>query len=396
MPFFQVSGVTDQKSLANFAFDLVTGEKQHHFQWLADRLEDLRDSLKVPVPEVIITDKEKALKSALQKTFPTAQQQLCIYYILANARAKINTRWKDYEGQDDDDLAVSDHEDDDPGIEPLEPDLDLAGRSRIQRESEEGIMNPAAADANTYSREGMYAAFQAVVYAGDHDAFKAAWRHLCDAFAAQRPILLYLQKEYLPWRKQWAKYYIDRYRNFGQKVNSPVKTAHADVKSYLISGTSDLFHLHEALIAMINNKARSYSQEAAKQAQRQRLHLQRPWLGKLGQQITYQAVDLLIKQYRYVQAALPNQAEPTCHEFTVGYGEQGNTGQHLVAVIGPRRPPRPPLHVVLWGLNFGHISPIQYHVTSDETLPVAIFQPKWLVYSLHDIPPSMALTMSSG
>ncbi len=89
---FQATGVTDQKSLANFAFGLINGEKEHHFQWLCDRLEELRIDIGAATPEVIITDKEQALRAALTKTFPDTQKQLCIYHILANIRAKINAR----------------------------------------------------------------------------------------------------------------------------------------------------------------------------------------------------------------------------------------------------------------------------------------------------------------
>ena len=67
-------------------------EKEHHFQWLCDRLEELRIDIGAATPEVIITDKEQALRAALTKTFPDTQKQLCIYHILANIRAKINAR----------------------------------------------------------------------------------------------------------------------------------------------------------------------------------------------------------------------------------------------------------------------------------------------------------------
>lgn len=61
---FQATGVTDQKSLANFAFGLINGEKEHHFQWLCDRLDELRIEIGADPPEVIITDKEQALRTS--------------------------------------------------------------------------------------------------------------------------------------------------------------------------------------------------------------------------------------------------------------------------------------------------------------------------------------------
>jgi hypothetical protein len=81
---FEVIGITDQKSMANFAFGLINTEKEDGYQWLCEKLETLRQELHVPAPSVIITDKENALKNALKDVFPQAQQQLCIYHINAN------------------------------------------------------------------------------------------------------------------------------------------------------------------------------------------------------------------------------------------------------------------------------------------------------------------------
>ena len=263
---FQVTGVTDQKSLANFAFGLINGEKEEHFQWLCDRLDELRVEVGADRPQVVITDKEKALRAALMNAFPDAQQQLCVYHILANVRAKINARWRDISNSD---LTGEYESDESADLTGIELDLDIAARDRIQNEAEGGISD--ATPTTEYSRDGMFRAFRAVVYAPDHEGFKGAWRSLVESFGGhQSHILRYIQKEYMPWRKQWAKFYVDRYRNFGQMVNSPTETAHADVKSHLVTGTGDLYYLHQALVAMIDNKARSYSQEAARQLQRQR------------------------------------------------------------------------------------------------------------------------------
>ena len=299
---------------ANFAFGLINGEKEHHFQWLCDRLDELRIDIRADTPEVIVTDKEQALRTALSNTFPGAQQQLCVYRILANVRAKINVRWKDTESDDDDVIsnefnnnvnALSAHPSD-KTAEQLHPqlDLDVTARSRVQGEAEDGLANPS----DDYNREGMFIAFQAVVYAVDHVTFKDSWKPFVETFSRQqRHILRYIQKEYLPWRKQWVKCYVDRYRNLGQSVNSATETAHADVKSHLVTGTGDLLCLHQVLATMIDKKSRSYRQEAARQIQRQRdQYLKQAWLGKLNLQITYQAIDLIAKQYRFALAALPD------------------------------------------------------------------------------------------
>ncbi|KAJ4220321.1 hypothetical protein NW757_014520 [Fusarium falciforme] len=89
----------------------------------------------------------------------------------------------------------------------------------------------------------------------------------------------YIYHEYMPWREQWAKCYIDRYRNWGQRDNSPCETACKDVKSYLVNGTRNLLHLHDALAAMLHRKERDYEDNAARIIMRQRReYMQRDWL----------------------------------------------------------------------------------------------------------------------
>jgi hypothetical protein len=109
----------------------------------------------------------------------------------------------------------------------------------------------------------------------------------------------------MPYREQWAQCFIQRYRNFGQRVNSPCETAHKDVKSFLLTGQGDLTLLHRALEQMLEKKERAYVEKAASMMQRQKVeYLNRPWLGALATQLTYSAVDLLAKQHRKAAAAM--------------------------------------------------------------------------------------------
>ncbi|KAG6019067.1 hypothetical protein E4U40_007465 [Claviceps sp. LM458 group G5] len=94
-----------------------------------------------------------------------------------------------------------------------------------------------------------------------------------------------------------------------------------------MTGTGDLYHLHDALVAMIAKKERDYKQEAARQeAKQRREYIGQLWLGQLTTTITYKAIDLLAKQHRIAMAALPSSnrevvpLEPCSHRFTQVYG----------------------------------------------------------------------------
>lgn len=304
MYLFQVTGITDQKSVANFGFGLINTEKKEGYDWLCDRLDDLRQQLGIPAPSVVITDKEKALKNALERVFPKAQQQLCLYHINANVHAKITSRWK----KDDSDEAP-------------DPDADeLAGPEAT--EATEPIAEPAtepAADPDEkepeYSKEDLKKHWNRVVYAEEEDDFEAAWAQILIAYGnRQKAIIDYLVSEYLPVADQFLQCRIKRYRNFGQRTNSPTETAHKDIKSYLVTGTGDLLHLHEALVQMLAKKERDYLQTAAKhQVKLRQEYIGRAWLGSLPTQISYAAVDLLAKEHRRAEGAVKGNATlPPC------------------------------------------------------------------------------------
>lgn len=86
---FQITGITDQKSVANFAFGLINTEKEEGYQWLCEQMDSLCREISAPSPAVVIADKESALRNALNRIFPSTQQQLWVYHINANIRSKI-------------------------------------------------------------------------------------------------------------------------------------------------------------------------------------------------------------------------------------------------------------------------------------------------------------------
>ena len=92
MYLFQVTGITDHGSVAPLAFGLVNTEKQDGYDWVLRHLEKLRCEVEAAVPKIVITDKETALKNALREIWPDTQQQLCVWHINANVRARIRSR----------------------------------------------------------------------------------------------------------------------------------------------------------------------------------------------------------------------------------------------------------------------------------------------------------------
>jgi hypothetical protein len=107
-----------------------------------------------------------------------------------------------------------------------------------------------------------------------------------------------------------------------------METAHKNVKSYLLSGTSNLYHLHTAMVSIINQKEQDYLQNAARMQMRQRQRfIGQSWLGNITLTVSYHAIDLLAQQYRLAVASIPSRFNPQPEElkpctsnFTQQYG----------------------------------------------------------------------------
>lgn len=314
--------MSDQRSVVNFAFSLINNKKEEAYLWLCQQLDTCRRELHLPTPSVVITDKEKALKNALNQVFPAAQQQLCVWHINANVKAKIRSRWNSDDLDDLEDLEADSSEADDA----LETANTIISSLNAPREYEPDLERLASQPSlpldDTHSREGMFEAWKRVIYAPVEAEFEAQWKRLNDTYPLQHRILSYISKEYMAWRLQWAKCYIDNYRNFGQRVNSPTETAYKDVKLFLVTGTGDLLALHQSLEQMLEKKKRDYIQRAADMNMCIRTKfLYREWLRDINTQVSYVAVDLMAHQARLAIAAHHTEKNPRPKPLSVCTGK---------------------------------------------------------------------------
>jgi len=195
MYLFQITGMTDMMTVVNFGFGLINSEKEPAYLWLLQQLNALRGQIGgISEPRVIITDKETALKNALSQVFPGAQQQLCVWHINANVRAKIRSRWKEANSPTDpaaqfNDAAAQDLVWDATQTEPTslqselasptDTDFDLAAaadrRAEALPHAQSSQMNPPSAHTDpTDSREAMFEAWRLVVYAPSEEEFESA------------------------------------------------------------------------------------------------------------------------------------------------------------------------------------------------------------------------------
>ncbi|KAH9093072.1 hypothetical protein Ae201684P_008736 [Aphanomyces euteiches] len=114
-----------------------------------------------------------------------------------------------------------------------------------------------------HTPEGFIKLWAYVIYADTEDDLNIALRRLENDFLDQAPLLKYIHQTYLPVKHQWVQCYISQNENYGMRTNSPTETAHKEIKSYVINGTSDLFAVFAAVNEMLKNKENDYLQRTA-------------------------------------------------------------------------------------------------------------------------------------
>ena len=78
MPLMVINGVTGINKTFYVGFAFLSGEHAPDFEWVCTQLKDLYDSLEIEYPQVILTDCEVGLISALRFIFPRVTHLLCI------------------------------------------------------------------------------------------------------------------------------------------------------------------------------------------------------------------------------------------------------------------------------------------------------------------------------
>jgi hypothetical protein len=179
-------------SVFNAAFGLIDNEKFEEFEFLIHDVQELLNRQNIRTPDVVITDGDKQMKAALDVHFPDTQQQLLIHHINSNVSANARKLWPRPDSSDDEPANnITIPETNTPGLKPI-----------------------------PHTAEGVHQLWKRIVFAETEEEHEQAWENLRKESNDQPAIISYLLKEYMLIRKQWARYFIKRYRNFSMQVTS--------------------------------------------------------------------------------------------------------------------------------------------------------------------------------
>lgn len=300
LPLFQATGQTCLGTVFNAAFGLIDNERKEGFLFLTESIRQLARQNSIREPDIIITDFDKQMKAALNDIFPEVQQQLCIHHINSNVLLKSKQRWIDAHGT----ASNSDSSDANDSTSEDQAELSAEDREFVQDSTSEQI---------PHSYRGVLMMWRLVVFAETEAAHNKAWQDLCEEFDDQRAILHYLYGTYMPVRRQWARCFIRKYRNFGIRVTSGTEASNNNVKSYLLNGMCHLYRLVEAMQDMVRDQERNFMDACASDevlSCRASTGLSSDYLGELRSVMSSKALDLIRRQHRLARKAMPTRRNP--------------------------------------------------------------------------------------
>ena len=101
MPLLHIAGVTGANKSFSLAFCFLREETQNYYEWALRNLLNIFTSNDIPLPEVVIMDREQALINSLSRIFPNAYHMLCIWHIeknlVTNGAKLIKDKFSEYE-----------------------------------------------------------------------------------------------------------------------------------------------------------------------------------------------------------------------------------------------------------------------------------------------------------
>lgn len=70
LPLMQLTGITGLGTTYNIAWALLKNEREESYQWVLSRMRTMAEQREIPLPMVMISDYDTALRSAFNNIFP--------------------------------------------------------------------------------------------------------------------------------------------------------------------------------------------------------------------------------------------------------------------------------------------------------------------------------------
>ncbi|KAI7962268.1 hypothetical protein MJO28_000362 [Puccinia striiformis f. sp. tritici] len=207
MLLLHVVGVDSSNKTFTFTFCFLAREQEEDYQWA---LEQLKSSLAPHIPDVILTDKEKALMNAIETVFPTTRNLLCQWHMARNLETNCAQHFS-------------------------------------------------SADYKTFTELWNF-----LVASYSEQQYKHNLANLANHSPPE--VMEYLTANWIPIKNQFVRYLINDHLHFGNLCTSRAESMHAALKRFLKGATSSLrttisdmydavrHQLHEVLVSTATQK----------------------------------------------------------------------------------------------------------------------------------------------
>jgi hypothetical protein len=320
MPFFQGTAVTHTKKNLPLFQGIVDNERESGFRWLLEQVHLLLKECEADDPTLFITDYDNALMNALKYEFPQAHHQLCVFHMNMNIVLNIKKKWQKPTA---------------PGEEEAEEEAEEETEDAEEEEAEAAIasLNSPARNKATiptkvpelkdipYTRQALFDLLKFMEYSTDREVYDTAWQRLQEKFKDQKAILNYLKTYYVDDEEQivgkWAAHQTCRILNFGLRTTSSTESMHRKLKVYLGHGIGNALYLVEACHEALEDTARGFLVEEARQKTASLAKYNGlSWLGRLPFQVSWAALELLVRTRQQALQILKNKLPRRCNALS--------------------------------------------------------------------------------
>ncbi|KAM4061414.1 MULE transposase [Hirsutella rhossiliensis] len=218
MPVLNFCGSTSERKTFSIAATFLTGETEGHYQWALQCLVELAVQEGIPLPRVIVTDRELALMNALLSIPELAAvlHLLCRWHINKNILAKTKAHF--------------------PGP------------------TKEGNRTVRAPEFTAFLQD-----WASLVNAPEDDLFNTRLPAFKTAGHPPAAVAYAINTWLDPWKEKFVLCFVDRHRHLGHRTTSIIEGMHSTMKRFLWSSTGDLTSVFQRLQAFWRHQAEEIS-----------------------------------------------------------------------------------------------------------------------------------------
>ena len=222
LPLMQCIGVSELNSTFPSGLAFLPNEQRETFEWVLSCYKEIGIN-----PKVIVSDQDKAFRSAATAIFPEARLLLCTWHFNKNVLKEARRRWR--------------------SGTPVRISETEQQRQRREEDKENSVQS---------FMKDYYRVIQSSTLPQFNDRYAELKNKYWDT---QLPLMDWIDNNFYPLRHDLVDYWANQCTHYGVRVSSNVEGAHAELKSFLHTSTGDLHHVAEKFKLWIQKKEAQYN-----------------------------------------------------------------------------------------------------------------------------------------